>query len=871
MALEMNKKSIFCLVAALLIVSGNLFSQSRYDGLSPEQTARLISSPTRFTVGLSGEWEMSFDEANWQEAVLPISEPYEEAVYFKRVIKFDSDLLDKMVWHLHFLGIDHQAEIYMNRRFVGRYFSAMTPFEVRIPENLIAGQTNEIMIKVSPAEHAAGKIKSQHLFAKKIYTGIIRELFLTGTPKIWVDNINYNTTFASNSVQLNSTLTIKSGDIENMTYSEQPQESLPQAVLSQKGITVQCELISRNTYMKVADSEINRIDIGPERTLTMNFEIPVNNPALWSTDNPNLYELKAVIRKDGRIIDELSKEIGFRNIYVDDSKGSPKIFLNGEEIELKGVTYIEDQPELGQTMTIQQMEEDVKLIKTLGANIVRTKYSPPHPYFAQLCNRHGLLLMIELPLYNVPADLLQLDEIKVHMENIARQLSAYYNHYPSVAAWGISEGIEEGREEAINFSKNIIKLLKENSDKLIYKIINSNSQSIYKDGFDLIGIKRNYSDYNYKRFKGQVSYLQKLAEGLPVFLSYGAFAEPDNHNGYSDSQSLEFQAYLIRNYYLLSEENKCAGSFIFSFNDYELNNPVLIVNNDDRYLATSGLTNISRSGRLSYRTLRTLFNNEKEPLLNAGSYYESTPLTFIIIGVIFAAILIFMANRFRRFREYFFRSIMRPYNFYADIRDQRIMSSSQSLVLGFIISVIVSIFIASILYFYRTSEIAQYILMLLIPVQSLQEFIYNFIWVPELLMAVITLLSFLLVFIISFFIRIAAFLSRARIFFNDTLTMTIWSGVPLLILLPFSVVLIRLLVISPNFILFFIALYFLLMIWVALRLLKSIAVVFDRASFRVYSIGLSIFLIVFGIPLGTYHFKYSIFSYAEYLINVMLN
>jgi len=304
-----------------------------------------------------------------------------------------------------------------------------------------------------------------------------------------------------------------------------------------------------------------------------------------------------------------------------------------------------------------------------------------------------------------------------------------------------------------------------------------------------------------------------------------------NHNGYSDPLSIEAQAHYILNSFYVSQDEKSAGNVINSFNDYILDNPALVINNEDMYLCSSGLVSRKREQRLSYNTLQSVFNNEKKPLLNAGSYTEKTPVTFIIVGIVLGIVLVLLINRFRRFREYLFRSMLRPYNFYADIRDQRIMSTVQTALLGVVISATLGIYLSSLFYYFRTDIVPQYIFALFFPQAGFQEWFFRLIWMAELNLVVLTILIFLVAGFIALIIRGMSFFSRNKIFISDTFTIVIWSGVPFLVLLPFSIVLTRLLVYSPAFSTLSVVILAISLVWVWMRILKSTSVVFDPVSY----------------------------------------
>lgn len=844
-----------------------------YEPLSRDQLESIVQSDTRVITSLAGKWQKSYDEVNWETITLPYSEPNQRTVIYKRSVRIDRDLIENNAWHLYFLGIDHQVEVFINEQFVGKYFGGMAPFNVKIPDRMISGENNTIKFIVSPAKNYARQTRTQYLYAKKIYTGLIREVLLIGTPQIWINDVKYQTKFNEDLTfcNLQSKVKISSGQIGKFLKDDKfrdTNDNLSSA--SRTKIYADAILINKQTGDSIAKSDKHNFSIESERTITKDFNFSVSDFKLWSPESPDLYELKVRIWKNDKLIDNYRVNIGFRKFSYIKDENSVRFYLNNEPFEMKGVTYAEDYVNDNQTLAAERLESDIELMKTLGANIIRSKFSPPHPYLVNLCDSKGILLFIELPIYDIPAPIISLNEIQVHIENIGKQILDSYSNHTSVAAWGISEGLQEGTAPFKEFSSQMIKLFKENSDKMIYKIIPFGASNIDLNGIDLLGIRTNRTSLKFSEISNEVIRIKNIAKQTPIFTSYGVPIQTKNRNGYSDKLSLEYQAYNILNSYRIINENDLIGGIYTSFNDYYLNSPILITNNDNQYLCSTGLFDRERQQRLSLATLQALFNKEKEPLLNVGSFTLKTPVSFIVFGLILAIVLILMINRFKRFREYIFRAFLRPYNFYADIRDQRIMSVAQTTVIGIVMALILGMYMTSILNYYRTSELAQFVLMMLVPSNQIMEALFKIVWMPEISMLIISTLFFLFAVLLAAIIRIFALFVRARIYFKDTITISIWSGLPILFILPFAIVLTRILVLSPVTILFFLIGIVVILLWSILRMLRCTSVVFDVRSSKVYVIGFLILLVMLGIPLVIYQLRYSIIAYAQYFVEVML-
>jgi beta-galactosidase len=861
---------IHCVYALTILILAAGSTKGGYTPLTAEEIYSLIPSPTRFVASLYGKWEASFDENEWFTVTIPYSSINKETITYKRTVKIEDRLVQRLVWHLYFLGLDDQVEVYFNNQYVGKYLGGMTPFSVRIPERMITNETNTIKLVVLSATSAPRQIKEQNIFSKRIQTGIPREVLLVGTPQIWVSRLKHKLKFNSSysNFQVLSTVDISSANIQKLGLISDS----AQAKLSLKGdVFVEATVKKKSTGEVVSRAQPQRIELASERTITLNFDLPVNSPVLWTSLNPELYQIETRIIKNNQVIDQYSQDIGFRHFSTNSDGKTPAIYLNDSLLDLKGVDYIEDYYGDGQTISTKRMERDILMMKTLGANLICVKYAVPNPYFLKLCDEYGMLVLIELPIYDVPYSLMGYDEIKVRMKNISDLIITQYSNHPSIMGWGISDGSTEGEPLNIEFSKLISGIFKSANSNLIYKTVRFGTKTLNTDGFDFVIFRDNHEFRDYDKINDEIYRLKLLANNVPSLINYGIATQPFNHNGFSDPLSLESQANYISNIYRLIKSQKFAGSLLWSFNDYLLNHPVLTLDNNDMYVCTSGLVDRSRQERLSFLTLQSLFNNEKEPLLNAGSYSEKPPVTFIFAGLLLIGILVFLIKRYRRFREYIDRSIRRPFNFYADIRDQRIMSSVQTIVLGLMISITLSIFIVSIFYFYRTSDNAEYLLMLLFPSNSILELIYRGIWMPEALSAILTLIFFSSMFLGALIIKLFSLLVKGRIYYSDTFTITIWSSVPFLLLLPLTIILIRLLYISPNVMWIVLFMLVILKVWVLLRILKATAIVFDIPRYRSYLIGLAFTGIIAGIAIAIYQYQYAIISYLTHFIDIILS
>ena len=175
------------------------------------------------------------------------------------------------------------------------------------------------------------------------------------------------------------------------------------------------------------------------------IKIKVKEPHLWnSMEDPYCYTCEATIEKDGAVLDAVTETYGYRSFHVDPDKG---FFLNGKSYPLHGVSRHQDRQDMGWAITPKEHEEDIALIKEVGANTIRLAHYQHDQYFYSLCDHTGFVLWAEIPFISqfIPTQEAHDNTISQMTELIAQN----YNH-PSIFFWGISNEITiAGESEAL--------------------------------------------------------------------------------------------------------------------------------------------------------------------------------------------------------------------------------------------------------------------------------------------------------------------------------------------------------------------------------------------------------------------------------------
>jgi beta-galactosidase len=833
-------------------------AQQSYTRFTNEQLRIFMPSQSRIVRSLAGLWEKSEDDgSSWEQVTLPMSETKAGKVRFRRSIKIDKKQLFMYNWSLHSLGTNEDIELYLNGKYVGRYFAGMAPFSIRLPESKLLAGLNLLEMQITPPPAHA----SRHIFAQRSYSGIIREMLLIGSQHVAVEDVQQKTFFNDNltACQLSTQLSIRSGAIERLGG-----EDMYGAISLKKiSFTVNAVLRRYGTDEVIASSPEKTIIIERDRTINTALDIRLNNPGLWSPAVPNLYEMSIRITHNGSVIDDYTVPVGFYKTKSANVNGTPTILLNNEPFILKAVDYYEHVSGLGQTMTAQQIQRDILSLKTLGVNAIRIKSGNPHPYFVHQCNVNGIFILSDLPVYDYPSGLLEDEDFLVRITNIASRMANTYDRNPSIFGYGISDGLQENSKLSKAFTKKIASLFRSVSSKILYKSIRFGTKTIDEQNTDLL-IARSSTKWEPGESQlKEILRLKSLAGNQPMIVHLGKPVQPQNLNGFSDPLSVESQAQYIRDGYRTVKQASVAGIIIWSFNDFITARAITITDPEDQNISTSGLTDLNRQPRLSYAMFKALLNDEKEPLLRSGTTNSDTPLIFILLSFSLGIAFFVLISKFRRLREYMLRALIRPYNFYSDIRDQRLLSLGQTLSVGLLSSATLAIVLSTMLFVFRSSFGTEYLYMILLPTGFLRTLLNEITWTPELGFFFFTLIGIAAHAGVAGIILFSAFITRTRLFFIDAFTISVWSALPFLLLLPIALALFKVLSATGSA-MWLMILMLALFVWYFARMLKSTAVVFDIRSLYVYAGGSGLLTLFIGVILTYYSSKVSIFNYLYY-------
>ncbi len=833
-------------------VSQLRFLEAGFPTLAGADAVPYIDSPTRIKIDLAGQWEYDAGGDNRGTVRIPGAYDFFGPVTFTRRFELSPGLLDTTQLHLVGLGITNTCEIYLNGEFLTSHGGGSTSLSVLIPGNMVqVGRENVVRVVTTNVLDPRRSLPlKQQVGGLRTYGGITRDLYLLATPRTYIGDVVASSTVLPSGTEARVRVSM---DIEGQ------QAALPPGTTP----VVWCEVLEKLSGTPVAASKPAPVVLADAGWQAPVVELPITGFKPWSPATPDLYIVRSrlgmQVGKDVTVLDQHDLNIGIRKISITGGD----ILLNGVRLVLKGVNWIEDHPVRGSALSYEDRERDIVMIKGLGANAVRFAGHPPHPYMLNLCDRYGLLALVDAPIVGVPGPMMA-DEGFLEMSATAvRQMITRDRNHASVLAWGLVDDCDPVAPEGLAFLDSLARLARSLDARPVYgafRLVPGDSASGL---VDLAGL--NVGPGDLKSFKSLIADWRALHRTKPVFVSrMGTEVQHDNRQGYSDPMSQQAQArYFLQRFDALRTEDY-DGGFVRSFNDARADRPSLEANNGDPLLLSYGLTSEGREKRIAYDAVRSVFNGEKFAALPIGAYAQSSPMIFIVVGFVLLVAVAYLYNANRRFRESLSRSLMNSYNFFSDVRDQHLVSSIQSTLLGMATAIAFAVVFSSFLHHFRTSPIVDQALSMVLVSDGAKAAAIELIRNPALAIGYFSLAVFVKFLLITLVILLLRLLVKVRVYPYHAYSVTMWSTAPMLLLIPIGMVLYRVIETSV-YVLPAIAVVILILLWVYFRILKGVSIMYDVPAFRVYLVGVLLVAAACGMIYAYFNVYHAAPDYIGYL------
>ena len=259
---------------------------------------------------------------------------------------------------ISFQGVESGFALWLNGNFVGYSENTFDPAEFDLTDYLVEGQ-NRLCVRVF--KWTAGSWCEDQDFFR--FSGIYRSVYLYSVPKAHILDLSVKPYVADD---------LKSADVEFKALA--------------KGAGTIELVLSRNSE-KVTEENLSLSESGEN---TCRFH--VDNPVLWSAEEPNLYELLVTVKDaEGKVAEVIRQFVGFRRFEMKDGL----MMLNGKRIVFKGVNRHEFSNKNGRVPSRDELITDLTTMKRNNINAIRTSHYPDDSALYELCDIYGLYLIAE--------------------------------------------------------------------------------------------------------------------------------------------------------------------------------------------------------------------------------------------------------------------------------------------------------------------------------------------------------------------------------------------------------------------------------------------------------------------------------------------
>lgn len=209
--------------------------------------------------------------------------------------------------------------------------------------------------------------------------------------------------------------------------------------------------------VQLTDADGNSVfnkDIAANKSVVL----PVENPHKWSAETPYLYTLTTTLKDGGKVIEVIPQKVGFRKVEIKNAQ----LLVNGKAVLIKGANRHEMDPDGGYEVSRERMIQDIKVMKQLNINAVRTCHYPDDSQWYDLCDEYGLYMIAEANVeshgmgYGKETLAKDSNYLKAHIERNERDVERNYNH-PAIIVWSLGNeaGMGKNFEECYSLVKKM--------------------------------------------------------------------------------------------------------------------------------------------------------------------------------------------------------------------------------------------------------------------------------------------------------------------------------------------------------------------------------------------------------------------------------
>ena len=326
---------------------------------------------------------------------------------YRKMVTVPADWKGERIY-LHVGSATSNLMVWVNGKFVGYSEDSKVSAEFDLTKYLTPGKENLIAMQVM--RWCDGSYLEDQDFWR--FTGIAREVYLYARPQAHIADLFITPDLVNN--YQDGTLEVKLNAV------------------GAKGETVMFSLKDKGGKEVAAQTA----KVGGNGEVKVNFDI--KNPLKWTAETPNLYTLYTTLMDGKQVAEVVPQRVGFRKVEIKNAQ----VLVNGQPVLFKGANRHELDPVTGYVVSMDRMLEDIRVMKELNINAVRTCHYPNDPRWYELCDIYGIYMVAEANIeshgmgYGDKTLVKEPTYEKAHLERNESNIKIYKNH-PSIIFWSV--------------------------------------------------------------------------------------------------------------------------------------------------------------------------------------------------------------------------------------------------------------------------------------------------------------------------------------------------------------------------------------------------------------------------------------------------
>ncbi|WP_233842567.1 beta-galactosidase GalA [Dyella sp. 2HG41-7] len=420
--------------------------------------------------------------------------------WYRRVFDIPESDRGRRIW-IEFDGVMRDIVVFVNGCFIGRHDDGYTSFRFDLTDFLNYGGKNVVVVRVD-ASFGDGWFYEG--------AGIYRHVWLTKMDAVHVrqwESVVRPTLHGD-------AATLELATVVDNDNAHPANASLEWTIVDAGGHTV-------------AQATSPAQTIAPNASSDYRATVTVNNPTLWSLEEPHLYTAHVKVSVDGKLLDGERVPFGIRTAVFDSDRG---FFLNGKPVKIQGTCNHQDHAGVGAALPDRLQAFRIGVLQGMGCNAVRTSHNMPTPEWVEACDRMGMLMMCETrQMSSNPSGMQQLDTM------VKR-----YRNSPSIIIWSIgNEEFKLQKGELAPQGARIATAMVERCHELdptrvVSAAVNGDNEQGVSDALDIIGFNYHidYPDGFHKKHPKRAVYGSETSSAISTRGEYASDPSKNTVNSY---------------------------------------------------------------------------------------------------------------------------------------------------------------------------------------------------------------------------------------------------------------------------------------------------------------------------------------------------